>query len=47
MSESARSLEAGNNFLTHKKSAPSAQWAPKTHVGGDAFPRSRMQFPCP
>ena len=27
------------------KSAPSARWEPGTCVGGDAFPRSREQFP--
>ena len=29
------------------ESAPSAQWAPETHAGDDAFPRSREQFPGP
>ena len=43
VSAAAHSLEAGSS-LPEQKSAPSAQWAPGTCVGGGAFPRSREQF---
>ncbi|MCL1845042.1 MAG: hypothetical protein FWF77_03975 [Defluviitaleaceae bacterium] len=47
MSESARSLEAGSSFLTHKK-ARQARSGHRGHVlAANAFPRSRKQFPHP
>jgi len=41
MSAATHSLEAGSRF----PDAPSAHGHRGTHVGGDAFPRSREQFP--
>ncbi|MCL1844934.1 MAG: bifunctional riboflavin kinase/FMN adenylyltransferase [Defluviitaleaceae bacterium] len=37
--------KAGSVFVVSQKSAPSAHWAPGTHVEVDTFPRSREQLP--